>query len=217
MNNCRLQTNGPNWPSAGEIDIVEGVNNQTNNQMTLHSGTSNACTLTNTATNAFAGSVLGTNCYSTQTADAGCGISDRNSTSFGYGFNNADGGVYVLLWDTTAGMSMWHFARANIPADITNQTPTPANWGVPAGSWSSATCDISANFYQHSMIIDTTICGGWAGGAYGSSGCSGNCSSMVANATNFVGESVNLCFVVLFCSSRPLDAKWVINYVAVYQ
>ncbi|KAI6094383.1 hypothetical protein EDD16DRAFT_1503298, partial [Pisolithus croceorrhizus] len=39
------QSVGPNWPYAGEIDIVEGVNNQATNQMTLHSGTSSACTL----------------------------------------------------------------------------------------------------------------------------------------------------------------------------
>jgi len=192
-------TNGPTWPTTGEIDIIEGVNNQPNNQMTLHSGTSNACTLTKATNNPFTGSVLGTDCYSTPTADAGCGISDTNTTSFGYGFNGAGGGVYALLWDTTAGMSIWHFTRADIPADITNQTPTPANWGLPAGFWSSATCDISANFVQHSMIIDTTICGGWAGDAYGNSGCPGTCTDMVANATNFA------------------DAKWVINYIAVYQ
>jgi len=195
-------TVGPNWPLAGEIDIVEGVNNQADNQMTLHSGTSNACTLNqtvNSTLSTFTGDVLGTNCYSTESADAGCGISDTNTTSFGYGFNNAEGGVYVLLWDTTTGMSIWNFARADIPADITNQTPTPANWGTPAGFWSSQTCDIAANFYEHSMVIDTTICGGWAGSAYSSSGCPGTCSDMVANATNFV------------------DAKWVINYLAVFQ
>ena len=196
-----MQTNGPNWPAAGEIDIVEGVNDQPSNQMTLHSGTSNACTLTqaaNSTLDTFTGDVLGTDCYSTATADAGCGISDTNPTSFGYGFNNAEGGVYALLWDPTAGMSIYHFARADIPADITNQTPMPANWGTPAGMWSSQTCDIAANFYQHSLIIDTTICGGWAEGAYGSSGCPGTCSDMVANATNFVGELVYLFFVVLF-------------------
>lgn len=35
--NCQLTfwlvwTNGPNWPAGGEIDIVEGINNYTNNQ-----------------------------------------------------------------------------------------------------------------------------------------------------------------------------------------
>ncbi|KAG8221034.1 concanavalin A-like lectin/glucanase domain-containing protein [Butyriboletus roseoflavus] len=192
-------TNGPNWPMAGEIDVVEGVNNQTNNQMTLHSGTSETCTIDTANEAAFTGHALGTNCYSTATADAGCGISDTNSTSFGYGFNNAGGGVFALLWDPSTGISIYHFERASIPADIINQKPTPESWGLPKGFWSPATCNISANFYQHSMIIDTTICGGWAGSAYSSSGCVGTCTDMVANATNFV------------------NAKWVINYVAVYQ
>ena len=188
---------------------MEGVNNQAHNQMTLHSGTSNACTLTQSANNTagmFTGSVLATNCYSTASADAGCGISDPNPTSFGYGFNNASGGVYALLWDTTAGMSMWHFARANIPADITSKAPTPANWGSPAGFWSSQTCDIAANFYQHVLVLDTTICGGWAGGAYSSSGCPGTCAEMVANATNFVGELVDLC-VALSSLLTPLKMR----------
>ncbi|KAF8141503.1 glycoside hydrolase family 16 protein [Boletus edulis] len=194
-------TVGAHWPTSGEIDIVEGVNNQNSNQMTLHSGTSNACALTPQVNNTmFTGTALGTNCYSTATANAGCGISDPNPTSFGYGFNDADGGVFALLWDSENGMSIWHFARADIPEDITNRTPTPADWSTPAGSWSAQTCDIAANFYQHSLVIDTTVCGGWAGGsAYSKSGCPGTCSEIVANATNFA------------------DAKWVINSVAVYQ
>lgn len=195
-------TVGPNWPSAGEIDIIEGVNNQATNQMTLHSGTSQSCSIakSNSSTDHFTGQVLGTNCYSTQNADAGCGVEDTDTRSFGYGFNNADGGVFALLWDNSSGMSMWHFARADIPADLIAQTPNPSTWSTPAGFWSAQSCDISANFYDHQMVIDTTICGNWAGGsAYSSSGCPGTCSDMVANATNYV------------------DAKWVINYVAVYQ
>ena len=61
-------------------------------------------------------------------------LGDPNPTSFSYGYNNALEGVYVLLWDTTAGMSMRHFACANIPADVTSKAPTPANWGSPAVS-----------------------------------------------------------------------------------
>ena len=156
--------------------------------MTLHSGTSAACTIDTSAKGTFTGHVLNGNCYSTQSADAGCSIKDSGTSSFGYGFNNVGGGVFAFLWDTSAGMSMWHFPRQNIPSDIINTSPTPSNWGTPAGFWSSATCDISTNFYEHSIIIDTTICGGWAGGAYGNSGCPGTCGDMVANATNFVSE-----------------------------
>ena len=202
---------------AGEIDIVEGINNQAHNQMTLHSGTSNPCTIhVTTSKGAFTGQVLATNCYSNQTADAGCSILDADTSSFGYGFNAAQGGVFAFLWDTSAGMSIWHFARADIPADITYKTPTPANWGTPAGFWSPETCNIAANFYDHSMIFDITICGGWAGGAYGNSGCPGTCSEMVANATNFASESADLCFVILFADTSS-DAKWKVKYLAVYQ
>ncbi|KAG1880544.1 glycoside hydrolase family 16 protein [Suillus tomentosus] len=194
-------TVGPQWPMAGEIDIVEGVNNQDTNQMALHTGTNQTCTneMTN-GTQQFTGQIKKTNCYSTGHADSGCIIEDTDTSSFAYGFNNAEGGVFALLWDNSAGMSIWHFARANIPADLIAQTPRPSTWGIPAGFWSSQTCDITANFYDHQMVIDTTICGHWAGGgSYAQSGCPGTCSDMVANATNYI------------------NSKWVINYVAVYQ
>jgi hypothetical protein len=98
-------------------------------------------------------------------------------------------------------MSMWHFARADIPADLIAQTPNPSTWSTPAGFWSAQSCDISANFYDHQMVIDTTICGNWAGGnAYSSSGCPGTCSDMVANATNYVGK-----FLKLFVHAAPLS------------
>ena len=90
---------------------------------------------------------------------------------------------------------MWHFARADIPADLTAQKPNPSTWGTPAGFWSAQSCDISANFFDHQMVIDTTICGNWAGGsAYSQSGCPGTCADMVANATNYVGKSLRALF-----------------------
>ena len=197
-------TVGSNWPYQGEIDIIEGVNSQGPNQMTLHSGTNKSCTITkpsNTTENfvEFTGSPLQLNCYSTQGADAGCGIKDTATTSFGPGFNAAQGGVYAMLWDTEKGVSMWNFPRDQIPQDITDAKPQPATWGVAAGYWPASSCDIADNFVDHVMVIDTTICGNWAAGAYGASGCPGTCQQSVANASNFV------------------DAKWVINYLAVYQ
>ena len=184
---------------------MEGINDQQHNQMTLHSGTSNPCTIDTTNSNSFTGTVLNQQCYSTPTSDSGCSIQDSDTSSFGYGFNDAGGGVFALLWDTSAGMSLWHFARADIPSDITEEAPTPSNWGSPAGFWSAATCDISDNFYDHVMIFDTTICGNWAGGAYSQSGCPGTCSEMVANATNFAGESVCPCVRVLWFLKSPIQ------------
>ncbi|KIM65978.1 glycoside hydrolase family 16 protein, partial [Scleroderma citrinum Foug A] len=191
-------TVGPNWPYGGEIDIVEGINDQPTNQMTLHSGNNESCTIDTSSPTQYTGHTLGTNCYSTPNADAGCAFSDTDTRSFGFGFNNAGGGVFALLWDQSIGLAIWHFARSQIPSDLTNQAPNPSSWGVPGGFLSSKTCNIGNNFYQHSMVIDTTICGNWAGPNYPNSGCPGTCSDMVANAANFAG------------------AKWTINYVAVY-
>jgi hypothetical protein len=93
-------TVGPNWPSAGEIDIIEGVNNQATNQMTLHSGTSQSCSIakSNSSTDHFTGQVLGTNCYSTQNADAGCGVEDTDTRFASHIFLMRQLGPNVSLW-----------------------------------------------------------------------------------------------------------------------
>lgn len=201
-------SSGPNWPNAGEIDVIEGVNSNPTNQYTLHSGAAGSgCKLDKSpkalqttavnATGAFTGHVLGDVCESSNTNNAGCAISDTDERSFGHGFNMAYGGVFAHLWDST-GIAMWHFARDEIPSDITAGNPDPSTWPTPAALFSSAGCDIAANFYDHTLVLDTTICGDWAGAAYEGSGCPGTCQEAVANATNF-----NV-------------AKWKINYIAVY-
>lgn len=205
---------GPNWPYAGkhlsrlsyskhlsiysgEIDIVEGVNLNPLNQYTLHSAPDSTCTLS-TAGLEVLGLTMGETCASSESADAGCAFQDRNTTSYGSGFNAANGGVFVHLWDST-GVTMWHFTRHEIPADITAKKPNPAGWPSPVGYWSSNSCDITTYFYEHSLVLNTDVCGGWANSAYPSSCPGTSCASIVANATNFV------------------NAKWMINYIAVYQ
>jgi hypothetical protein len=51
---------GNNWPYDGEIDIIEGVNYQTQNLYSLHTGSA-TCTLTNTGS-AQQGSLGATSC-----------------------------------------------------------------------------------------------------------------------------------------------------------
>jgi hypothetical protein len=72
---------GPNWPNNGEIDIIEGVNEQTQNQVALH--TSNGCTINNSG---FTGNLKTPNCYDQapgQSANSGCVIQDGSTQSYG--------------------------------------------------------------------------------------------------------------------------------------
>ncbi|KDQ61523.1 glycoside hydrolase family 16 protein [Jaapia argillacea MUCL 33604] len=189
---------GPNWPQGGEFDVVEGVHNQATNQYTLH--TSDGCTLdtaVQAANEAFTGQVLGTECASSGGDNAGCGILDTDTTSYGHGFNIIDGGVFAHLWDET-GVKMWHFTRADIPQDLTAQNPNPSSWPTPSASWSSSTCSMDDHFFDHSLVLDITLCGDFAGPTYASSGCPGTCATAVADPTNFD------------------FARFIINYVAVY-
>jgi hypothetical protein len=89
-------SNGPNWPAGGEIDILEGVNDYTNNQATLH--TAPGCHLTSNerSTLNITGDVIDTtNCASEETKNAGCGIRARDTNSFGAALNGIGGGVYA--------------------------------------------------------------------------------------------------------------------------
>ncbi|KAI0310965.1 concanavalin A-like lectin/glucanase domain-containing protein, partial [Amylostereum chailletii] len=100
---------GLSWPYEGEIDIVEGLNNYTVNQATLHTNT--GCTLPSSnptslgATDSLTGS---TNCSAWDNYNAGCGFLDTRTTSFGPGFNSNGGGVYAMLWADT-GISVYFF------------------------------------------------------------------------------------------------------------
>lgn len=197
-------TVGPNWPSAGEIDVVEGVNNQATNQMTLH--TSEGCTLDRQAdTNpnlrvnvATTGKILSSQCAFINGNNDGCAFVDTDTRSHGRGFNLIAGGVFAHLWQDDS-IKIWHFARGEVPEDIDAGNPNPASWPTPAAVFTSASCDIKNRFHDHSLVIDTTICGDFAGSQYAQSGCPGTCGEAVADPKNFK------------------FAKWKINYIAVYE
>jgi hypothetical protein len=154
--------------------------------MTLHSAP--GCTMPQSAQSSSSGTVFSTVCTSSQSNNGGCAIGDGNPQSFGEGFNAGGGGVYAVQW-TNAAISMWSFPRSSIPGDIASKNPNPLQWGTPVAHFPSTSCDIGNHFVDQSLVIDTTLCGDWAGAVYSSSGCPGTCAEAVANPANFKSET----------------------------
>jgi len=201
-------TNGPNWPAGGEIDIVEGVNNYTNNQATIH--TNPGCTVPSSL-NMTGTSVGGTNCAAAETNNQGCGVRSNQGNSFGSTFNSNSGGVYAMLW-TNAGVSVYFFPRGSVPSDITRGAPQPQGWGEPMANWPASGCNPSTFFYDHSAIFDTTLCGDWAGTAWNSTGVPGQSTSCAQQT----GYSTCEAFVQNSGASFS-EAYWEVASVKIYQ
>ncbi|KAI9454433.1 glycoside hydrolase family 16 protein [Russula earlei] len=189
---------GPNWPNHGEIDVIEGVDTQSTNLISFHTGGSTACSIDTTKN--FTGQVSQppSGCKTTS-SNQGCGFWDSQTSSYGSGFNAAGGGVFVHLWDNSKGISVWHFPRSSIPQDILSGKPNPALWPAPVAFLSSSKCNIPTHFSSHQLVIDTTLCGGFATAEYSHYGCPGTCPGFVAKGSNFN------------------NVMWMINYISVYQ
>ncbi|KAL7272357.1 hypothetical protein RUND412_004838 [Rhizina undulata] len=181
-------TYGDDWPNNGEIDIIEGVNLNTQNSISLHS--SDSCTVGATSQSGTANTL---NCYAYatgQSTNAGCGTTDTRTSSYGTGFNDVGGGLYAMEWNSSF-IKSWFFPRGTIPADALSGNPAPENWGTPV-AWFQGSCDIDSHFNSHKIVFDTTFCGDWAGNVWSTSGCSSNtyssCNDFVANnPTAFAG------------------------------
>jgi len=205
-------SNGPNWPVGGEIDIVEGVNDYTNNQATVH--TNPGCTLSSSNSNnlGISGNVVGgTNCAALETGNQGCGVRSTDTNSFGPTFNQNGGGVYAMLWDNT-GVQVWFFGRQDIPDDIQSGNPDPDNWGTPLAKWAASSCDPFQFFSQHSFIFDTTLCGDWAGSVWADSGIPGQEQSCAQRT------GVSTCEAFVRANGAAFkEAYWEIKSVKMYQ
>lgn len=190
-------TFGPNWPSSGEIDIIEGVNMQTTNAMTLH--TADGCTVTNVGSKI--GTVLATANCNAGNGNLGCGQDTTTNGGYGNSFNAGGGGVYAMDW-TSSAISIYFFPRNAIPADITAGKPNPASWGPAQATFTGASCDIDAHFKNHKIVFNTTFCGDWAGSVWGS-----QCSSKAATCEAYVAQN----------PAAFSEAYWLINSVKVYK
>ncbi|KAL8927873.1 MAG: hypothetical protein Q9172_001173 [Xanthocarpia lactea] len=153
---------GPDWPSNGEIDIIEGVNLQSTNKLTLHSDP--GCTIN------------GKDCQ----GSTGCSV---DSGLYGDSINSAGGAIYALEW-TSEGMSIWGWTGSDAPSDALSGAPDPSGWGTPTGSFPSGPgCDVDTFFKDQQLVFDTTFCGVWAGEVWADDP---QCSSLAATCEEYV-------------------------------
>ncbi|KIY48188.1 hypothetical protein FISHEDRAFT_8371, partial [Fistulina hepatica ATCC 64428] len=189
------------WPYAGEIDIVEGVNLQDHNQVTLH--TSSGCSLSNDGLSTTSSYPGNTDCDSTGSSNTGCYYDSTDTQSYGSDFNSAGGGVFAHILNST-GIYVWFFTRESIPADITTGiAPQPDTWAAPMAIYTDTSCDIASHFVEQSLVFDITLCGDWAGSAYPSSSCPSttgysNCIDVVANPDNYPCASFTINYIKVF-------------------
>ncbi|KAI8641534.1 concanavalin A-like lectin/glucanase domain-containing protein [Parasitella parasitica] len=190
---------GPSWPNSGEIDIIEGVNTQAQNQVTLH--TSAGCTMRGVG-RTQSSTVLTNNCDVNapgQGSNAGCGVISPDKQTYGTGFNRNKGGVYATQW-LNDGIFVWFFPRNSIPKDIASNTPNPNNWGSPLAAFPFVMSKCNSNkFANLQIVINLTFCGDWAGSVYRTSGCPSDCN-------NYVGQT----------PGAFTEAYWRINSLKVY-
>jgi hypothetical protein len=174
-------TVGADWPNEGEIDILEGVNDQGVDQVTFHTGP--GCSMPPDP-RGETGSSSGNNCDAAATGNAGCGVKMDNSESYGPTFNGLGGGWFAME-RTNDFIKVWFWPRSSnrVPTDVRNgeSTVDTANWGIPQAVFPSTSCPIRTKFGPHNIVINLTFCGDWAGAAYGSSRCPSTCVDYVNN------------------------------------
>ncbi|WZH49911.1 concanavalin A-like lectin/glucanase domain-containing protein [Fusarium acuminatum] len=158
------------WPSfwsynfdedpVGEIDIIEGINDQSQNVVSLH--TCGACKFTKIGglderSNCNNGGTESEQCEDGTNFD-GCG-STHAEGSYGSAFNKGKGGVYATYLESDA-LKIYWFPRQKIPADIKAGKPDPSKWGKPASQFiSGSSCKIDKYFKGQTIIINTAFCG----------------------------------------------------------
>ncbi|KAF9479575.1 glycoside hydrolase family 16 protein [Pholiota conissans] len=165
-----IRTKQASPPNTGIIDILEGVNNQRFDQVTLH--TSGGCTVP--PERSETGIAISNNC------DVGCSVGLYNSSSFGPSFNS-DGGGWYAMERTADHVKVWFWKRKDhfIPVDVLHSGPlvNPLQWGTPAAYFPNTSCDMEEFLTAHNILINLTLCGDWAGSTdvYAASGCPSTC------------------------------------------
>ncbi|KAK0633516.1 tat pathway signal sequence [Immersiella caudata] len=188
------------WPDNGEIDIIEGVNNQNHNFVVLHTGST--CKVGN------AGSLARTRLVTDDCiGHTGCKQAADSPSTFGADFNANGGGVYAMEW-TDETISVWFFPRNSplVNNTLSTNSPDPSKFGQPLAKFVSAGCSISEAFKDQSIIINTSLCGDWAGNP-AIWDANSECKAKAATCEEFVGEN----------PEAFTNAYWIINEIKVFQ
>ncbi|KAF9046362.1 glycoside hydrolase family 16 protein [Panaeolus papilionaceus] len=191
----------PTWPAGGEIDTFEGVNLMTNNQMGLH--TLPGCTQTGQVQSSPL--INSSDCSFQDNMNQGCITTDPNPGSFGAGFAQAGGGVFVTEFATT-GISIWFFSRNNVPSALSSNASSidTSTFGPPVGNWPSTTCSSSEFFSPQQLIFDITLCGDFAGApSIFPQTCSGQCYQdfVVGSGANYATAFFEIASVRIFSAT----------------
>jgi len=212
------------WPVGGEVDIIEFVNTQRHNLMTLH--TADGCSVTgdlSLMSGALSTSAICDVCIcpfiftflppestlkdKKVSQGNGCTINATNAYSAGTGFNERHGGVYAMEW-TSDFIQMWFFPDGYVPKTIKDGTPDPiVDFGKPLARFQGS-CDMDKHFYDHAIIFDLTFCGSWAGETYKQDGC-----PMTSGQDSWPS-------CIAYVAQNPSaykNAYWEVNSLKVYQ
>lgn len=174
------EANPANWPGAGEFDIVEGVNVNTQDQTTLH--TSPGCTMPGGI--AMSGTPLETDCNTAVNGNDGCGVLNNDSDNYGAPFNSNGGGWYAVeRTDDFIKAWFWPATSTSVPSDVSGGASSvdTSNWGEPYAYFPNTDCDLATMFSGNYIIINLTFCGDWAGqsSVWADSGCPSTCIDYV--------------------------------------
>lgn len=202
------------WPNGGEIDIIEGVNDYSYNTYSIH--TTGGCTVPSNPNMSGKFTLQDNrayNCASDATGNQGCGVTSTKGNDFGVGYNKNRGGVHVMYWSESDGISTYFFPKGSVPDDITSGSPNPSSgWGTPQAHWPATQCNIGNYFYNHVVVFTNTVCGDWAGSGsvWGNAmnGQSQSCQAMTGQGS---------CSAYLGSNPDMSDAYWTINSLKIYQ
>ncbi|TEB15521.1 glycoside hydrolase family 16 protein [Coprinellus micaceus] len=167
------QVGKEDWPNRGEVDILEGVNDQGPNASTLHTSTN--CTMP--AVRNQTGTSGQLDCDVAVNWNTGCGVKFSKPNSYGPDFNK-NGGGWLAVERNNQFIKTWFWPRdsQDVPRD-----------GIPEAFFPNTECDLETHFKEHHIVINLTFCGDWAGQAdvYRSSGCPSTCVAFKDAYFNF--------------------------------